>query len=142
VSLHRSVVSASQQQARRAFGSSAPASSKKGDEQGPKTPGERLKDFLLFRADAPSWAVFPRKAAAGEGYRFPSPASRPEPNIPTVEKEEDLYNTQYYTRDTKRNQPVPRLVMDEPPKELPAEAPVEVCFYAFLSKFSITHFPI
>ena len=100
----------------------------------PRGPWERIKEFLLFRPGAPSWASYPRKAAAGKGYRFPSPASRPQPNIPNVEHEDDLYNTQYYTRDTKRNQPIPKLISPDPPKEFPVEAPLEVSSKFFILK--------
>ena len=110
---------------RRSLGTTANA-----PKETPKGPWERLKDYLLFRPGAPSWASYPRKAAVGAGYRFPSPASRPEPNIPTVEDEEDHYNTQYYTRDTARNQPLPQLISAEPPKEFPVEPPAEVSVYS------------
>jgi len=92
----------------------------------PKGPWERLKEFVLFRPGAPSWASYPKQAAAGKGYRFPSPASRPHPNIPTVEHEDDLYNTNYYTRDTIRNQRLPTISVSEPLKELPAVHPPEL----------------
>jgi hypothetical protein len=93
-----------------------------------KGPWERLKDYLLFRPGATSWASSPKHAVAGQGYRFPSPASRPQPNIPTVESEETLYNTQYYTRDTRRNQNLGKVLAQEPLKEFPLEKPAEVSF--------------
>ena len=106
---------------RRAFGTSAPEGASK-----PKGPWERLIDYLVFRPGAPSWAASPKHASAGEGYRVPSPASRKPANVPVVEDEEYFYNTQYYTRDTARNQELPKLLSAEPPKEFPVEAPAEV----------------
>ena len=107
---------------RRAFSSAGPAA----PAEKPKGPWERLKDYVLFRPGATSWANYPRKQVVGEGYRFPSPDSRPQPNIPTVENEDDKFNTQYYTRDTARNQPLPQLISPEPPKEFPVEPPADV----------------
>ena len=70
----------------------------------PKGPWERLRDWLLFRPGAPSWANYPGKEGAS-GFRTPSPGSQRPANIPTVTSTESLYNTQYYTRDTRRNPP-------------------------------------
>ena len=92
----------------------------------PKGPWERIMDYVVFRPGATSWLNYPRKAIAGKGFRYPSPASREAANIPTVENEDDKYNTQYYTRDTIRNQPLGQLISAEPPKEFPAEPPAEV----------------
>jgi hypothetical protein len=111
---------------KRWMGTAAPSSAPK-----PKGPWERLLDYVLFRPGAPSWVNYSRKTSAGVGFRYPSPASRPEVNIPTVEHEDDNFNTQYYTRDTTRNQPLPQLISPEPPKEFPIEAPAEVRLLVF-----------
>jgi hypothetical protein len=108
---------------RRALGTAAPAAPKK---DGPKGPLDRLLDYFTFRPGATGWVNSAKHAAAGEGYRVPSPASRKPVNIPVVESEEYFYNTQYYTRDTARNQELPKLLSSDPPKEFPVEAPPEV----------------
>jgi hypothetical protein len=86
-----------------------------------KSPLQRLIDYFSFRPGAPGYANYPRKAPVGEGYRYPSPGSdeRGTPKIPSVPIGDDLvYNTQYYTRDTRRNKP-PAVIYAQDMKSLP-----------------------
>eukprot|EP00924_Labyrinthula_sp_SR-Ha-C_P013840 snap_masked-scaffold_5-processed-gene-15.40-mRNA-1 protein AED:0.01 eAED:0.01 QI:104/1/1/1/0.5/0.33/3/185/182 len=66
---------------------------------------DKLKDFFLFRRGATDFWNRADKQIVGKGYRYPSPGSRGPVNVPAYELDEDPYNTQYYTRDAKRNQP-------------------------------------
>ena len=73
-----------------------------------KSPFERLKEFLIFNPESPSYASFPGKSdekgyrSSKTAFRHPSPGSQPPANIPSVSDPELVYNTQYYTRDTRR----------------------------------------
>lgn len=35
-------------------------------------------------------------------YRYPAPSSQPPAHVPSTDKKENIYNTQYYTRDIRR----------------------------------------
>jgi hypothetical protein len=65
---------------------------------------DRIKNFFLFAPDRTSYETYANKAVSGKGYRFPSPASATPPDhvTPTVDSLDDVYNTQFYTRDTAR----------------------------------------
>lgn len=75
--------------------------------QTPKSPFDRLKEFLAFHPESPSYVNSPGKSdekgfrSSKQGFRHPSPGSQPPANIPSVSDPEMVYNTQYYTRDTR-----------------------------------------
>lgn len=83
--------------ARRALSASAasPAATSKG-------PLQRLLDWFTFRPEE----SYPGFTFPVSTYRYPSPGSpaKHEPvRVPQLEDPETLFNTQYYTRDTRRN---------------------------------------
>lgn len=39
---------------------------------------------------------------ADQKYRYPAPSSQPPAHVPSTDKKENIYNTQYYTRDIRR----------------------------------------
>lgn len=75
-----------------------------------------LRDLVVFRAGAPTWQNYPRKTGAlTGGYRSPSPGSQRPAYVPARERD-DLFNTQYYTRNTRKFAP------EAPPPALRAES--------------------
>lgn len=59
---------------------------------------------MLFDKDAAPFVNYPTKSQYGQGYRYPSPASREKVNVPTVPSKDAIYDIKYYTRDVARNQ--------------------------------------
>jgi hypothetical protein len=43
----------------------------------------------------------PTKVERIQGFRYPAPGSRGNPQIPLRESSDDIYNTQFYTRDSR-----------------------------------------
>jgi hypothetical protein len=90
------------QTASRALSSTPPSSSS-------KSPLQRLKDYFTFMPGSSWYGNDPKK------FRSPAPGSEapnapgtnsPRPvHVPGVENTDTLFNTQYYTRDTRRNKP-------------------------------------
>lgn len=117
---------------RRALCSSSSSSShgedaKKSDK--PLGPWERFLNWLEFRPGATGYANFANKAVAGKGFRFPSPGApdRGEARVPVVESTDSIYNTNYYIRDTRRNQePILVRGADETVVALPTELPPSI----------------
>lgn len=62
-----------------------------------------MLDFVLFKKEATPFVNYANKSVAGQGFRYPSPATRGEARTPVYPDKTSQYDTQYYTRDTRRN---------------------------------------
>ena len=83
--------------------------------------------MLVFKADSTPYLNYAKKTKApGDGYRSPTPSSRGQFNTPDVENTDMLYNTQYYTRDVRRNRKPVTVYSEKAKLLLPAELPEQV----------------
>jgi len=89
----------------RAF-SSTPKYSPNPDPNEPKSPMQRIKDFFTFIPDAPwfgnSATTFRSPAPGSDVPKQPGSSEPRTVRVPSVENTDALFNTQYYTRDTRR----------------------------------------
>jgi len=92
---------------------------------------KRLRDTMTFKENdvhnmegAPSSAHLTMPGVPSiKGYRYPAPGSQPAVNIPQSDEGSDPYNTNYYSRDTRRNQKRPKYTTlggDNTPSEVQA----------------------
>ncbi|KAF1313806.1 hypothetical protein FI667_g16992, partial [Globisporangium splendens] len=62
---------------------------------------QKLRELLLFTEASGTKQEF--QAPSGhQKYRYPAPSNQPAARVPSTEKKENIYNTQYYTRDIRR----------------------------------------
>lgn len=74
---------------------------------------QRVREFMLFQPDYKGYETYANKSRSGQGYRYPSPGSQgKDAFVPTAESTDDLYNIQFYTKDTQNNYVDPVLVTD------------------------------
>lgn len=67
------------------------------------TPAQRqkLRELLLF-TEASGTSQDYQAPSGSQKYRYPAPTSQPPAHVPSTERKENIYNTQYYTRDVRR----------------------------------------
>mmetsp|Transcript_15154 Transcript_15154/g.17689 ORF Transcript_15154/g.17689 Transcript_15154/m.17689 type:complete len:206 (+) Transcript_15154:131-748(+) len=87
---------------------------------------DKVKEFFLFNPNQKPYVNYAKGTeSVPKAYRTPAPMSRgSDIEVPIVEDTDELYNTQYYTRDTKRNNRDAIYVVSAEAKSLlPASAP-------------------
>lgn len=76
----------------------------------------------MFDPDGTPYVNYANKTRTpGKGYRYPSPASRGQVEIPSVENLDQVYDIQYYTRDARRNNRPAAQVLSEQLVALPVQ---------------------
>lgn len=88
---------------------------------------QKMRELLLFTEASGTSQDF-QVPSADQKYRYPAPSSQPPAHVPSTDRKENVYNTQYYTRDVRRGARVPLEVGVHPSiavekrAELPADA--------------------
>ena len=74
-----------------------------------------FKRVLAFKPDGSKFYVMAnaKSKAHGGSYRYPAPGSQPQAFVPGQENDDLLYDTKYYTRDSRRH-PEPAFVISGP----------------------------